>query len=245
VTGYQTNGIARTKEKLIAGKDEMKKQLKQEYILKPIYTTGLLISQDAKDSAEDAGKKTEHNNSTNDINTVSSPISTAGPSFVNAASQIPFNAAGHSASTNAFEEHSFEGFSPFKNAFSLSHVPMVTPIDDTRIFGNAYDNDVLEEEVDMNNVDSSYTIPEATKFLKDNPQEQVIGSLETPVRTRHMSKTHKEFRLLSLVHKLRRTNHKDFQNCLFACFLSQMEPKKLVQALQDPSWVEAMQEELL
>nr|GFB35888.1 putative ribonuclease H-like domain-containing protein [Tanacetum cinerariifolium] len=39
--------------------------------------------------------------------------------------------------------------------------------------------------------------------------------------------------------------HKDFQNCLFACYLSQMEPKKPVQDLKDPSWVEAMQNELL
>ncbi|GJV84167.1 putative ribonuclease H-like domain-containing protein [Tanacetum coccineum] len=43
----------------------------------------------------------------------------------------------------------------------------------------------------------------------------------------------------------RRTNHKDYQNCLFACFLSQIEPKKVIQALTDPSWIEAMQEELL
>ncbi|GKD97599.1 putative ribonuclease H-like domain-containing protein, partial [Tanacetum coccineum] len=44
---------------------------------------------------------------------------------------------------------------------------------------------------------------------------------------------------------IRRTNHKDFQNCLFACFLSQHEPIKISQALDDESWVEAMQEELL
>nr|GFC68422.1 hypothetical protein [Tanacetum cinerariifolium] len=106
-----------------------------------------------------------------DINTVSSLVSIAGPSFVNAASQIPLNAAGPSASTNAFQEHSFKRFSLFKNAFSLSHVPMVTPIDDTGIFGNAYDDDVLKEEANMNNVDSSHAIPEATKFLKDHPQE--------------------------------------------------------------------------
>ncbi|GKD74849.1 putative ribonuclease H-like domain-containing protein [Tanacetum coccineum] len=42
-----------------------------------------------------------------------------------------------------------------------------------------------------------------------------------------------------------RTNHKDFQNCLFACFLSQEEPKKVIHALKEPSWIEAMQEELL
>nr|GEX25916.1 ribonuclease H-like domain-containing protein [Tanacetum cinerariifolium]GEY59587.1 ribonuclease H-like domain-containing protein [Tanacetum cinerariifolium] len=192
--------MKRRKNLNVAGQDEKKKELEQEYILIPICTTGPLISQDDKDSAEDAGKKalevdagkasdngrqdnqvsrsedgslfqqdrqTEHNNSTNDINHVSSPISTAGPSFVNAASQIPLNAAGHSVSTNAFEEHSFERFSYFKNAFSLPHVPMVTPIDDTGIFGNAYDDDVLEEEVDMNNVDSSYAISEATKNKKD------------------------------------------------------------------------------
>nr|GEZ78846.1 hypothetical protein [Tanacetum cinerariifolium] len=42
-----------------------------------------------------------------------------------------------------------------------------------------------------------------------------------------------------------RTNYKDFQNCLFACYLSQMEPKKPIQAIKDASWVEAMQEDLL
>ncbi|GJY85542.1 putative ribonuclease H-like domain-containing protein [Tanacetum coccineum] len=51
--------------------------------------------------------------------------------------------------------------------------------------------------------------------------------------------------LLFYINKQRRTNHKDYQNCLFACFLSQKEPKKVIQALADPSWVEAMQEELL
>nr|GFB25132.1 putative ribonuclease H-like domain-containing protein [Tanacetum cinerariifolium] len=35
------------------------------------------------------------------------------------------------------------------------------------------------------------------------------------------------------------------QFCLFSCFLSQVEPKKVSDALQDLSWVEAMQEELL
>ncbi|GKA10448.1 ribonuclease H-like domain-containing protein, partial [Tanacetum coccineum] len=45
--------------------------------------------------------------------------------------------------------------------------------------------------------------------------------------------------------KQRRNNHKDFQHCLFACFLSQIKPKKVFEALEDESWVDAMQEELL
>nr|GEX23438.1 putative ribonuclease H-like domain-containing protein [Tanacetum cinerariifolium] len=39
--------------------------------------------------------------------------------------------------------------------------------------------------------------------------------------------------------------HKDLHTCLFACFLSQEEPKRITNALKDPAWVEAMQKELL
>nr|GFA32673.1 hypothetical protein [Tanacetum cinerariifolium] len=41
-----------------------------------------------------------------------------------------------------------------------------------------------------------------------------------------------------------RDNHTDFQHCLFACFLSQVEPSSVAQALEDPIWVDAMQEEM-
>ncbi|GJS64733.1 putative ribonuclease H-like domain-containing protein [Tanacetum coccineum] len=58
-----------------------------------------------------------------------------------------------------------------------------------------------------------------------------------------MTKNLEEHGLFSSVQE--RINHKAFQNCLFACFLSQEEPKKVIQALKDPSWIEAMQEELL
>ncbi|GJY83918.1 putative ribonuclease H-like domain-containing protein [Tanacetum coccineum] len=58
-----------------------------------------------------------------------------------------------------------------------------------------------------------------------------------------MTKNLEEHSLFSSVQQ--RTNHKDFQNCLFACFLSQEEPKKVIHALKDPSWIEAMQDELL
>nr|GFD11976.1 putative ribonuclease H-like domain-containing protein [Tanacetum cinerariifolium] len=39
--------------------------------------------------------------------------------------------------------------------------------------------------------------------------------------------------------------NEDFHTCMFACFLSQEEPKRVHQALKDLSWIEAMQEELL
>ncbi|GJZ13279.1 putative RNA-directed DNA polymerase [Tanacetum coccineum] len=192
--------------------------------------------------------QTKNTNSTNGINTISTPVSTARPTIDTAVPSPPVNTARPSVDTaNVFEEHLFERLSPFKNAFSLPPVPNISLMDNTGIFGNAYDDEDVEEEVDMNNVNSSYTVPDTsfTKFHKDHPEDQVIGSLKTPVQTRHMTKTTEEHGLISSVHQLRRTNHKDFQNCLFACFLSQKEPKKVLQALEDPSWVEAMQNELL
>ncbi|GKA13234.1 putative ribonuclease H-like domain-containing protein, partial [Tanacetum coccineum] len=168
-----------------------------------------------------------------------------GPSIDIAGLSPPVNTNRPSVSTaNESEEQLFEKISPFKNAFSLPPVPNISSMDNTGIFGNAYDDEDVEEKVDMNNVISSYTVPDTsfTKFHKNHPEDQVIGSLKTHVQTRHMTKINEERGLISLVHKL---NHKDLYNCLFACFLSQMELKKLVQALKDPNWVEAMQDELL
>nr|GEZ63483.1 Gag-Pol polyprotein [Tanacetum cinerariifolium] len=44
---------------------------------------------------------------------------------------------------------------------------------------------------------------------------------------------------------LTQINDEDFYTYMFACFLSQKEPKRVHQAFKDPSWIEAMQEELL
>nr|GEU28857.1 hypothetical protein [Tanacetum cinerariifolium] len=44
---------------------------------------------------------------------------------------------------------------------------------------------------------------------------------------------------------LTQINNDNFHTCMFAGFLSQEEPKRVHQALKDPSWIEAMQEELL
>ncbi|GJS77794.1 putative ribonuclease H-like domain-containing protein [Tanacetum coccineum] len=79
-----------------------------------------------------------------------------------------------------------------------------------------------------------------------HPKSQILGYPKSAVQTRskvqNKSGAHA---LLSHIHKQQRNNHKDQQHCLFACFLSQEEPKKIAEALQDDSWVQAMQEELL
>ncbi|GJU71030.1 putative ribonuclease H-like domain-containing protein [Tanacetum coccineum] len=236
VAGNKTNGIAGTKDTTVVGPKDRERD------------TGMKPTEADKNEASDTSGKyvkatkskskrlnqkemqTKNTNSTNGINTVSTPVSTAGPTIDTVVSSPLVNTARPSVNTaNAFEEHLFERFSPFKNAFSLPPIPHISSMDNTGIFGNAYDDEDVEEEVDMNNANSSYIVPDTyfTKFHKVHPKDQVIGSLETLVQTRHMTKTNEEHGLISSIHQLRRTNHKDFQNCLFACFLSQKEPKKV------------------
>ncbi|GJW54915.1 hypothetical protein Tco_0099000 [Tanacetum coccineum] len=84
-----------------------------------------------------------------------------------------------------------------------------------------------------------------TRIQKDHPKNQIIGDINSATQTRRMTKISEEHAMVSCIKKQRRTNHKDYQNCLFVYFLSQIEPKKVTQALTDPSWIEAMQDELL
>ncbi|GJR26393.1 putative ribonuclease H-like domain-containing protein [Tanacetum coccineum] len=120
-------------------------------------------------------------------------------------------------------------------------------MDDIGIFGNAYDDEDVGAEVDLNNLEITINVSPIpiTRIDKDHPKDQIIGDFNSAIQTRRMTKISDEHAMVCYINKQRRTNHKDYQNCLFACFLSQMEPKKVIQALEDPSWIEAMQEELL
>ncbi|GKG43594.1 hypothetical protein Tco_0482687, partial [Tanacetum coccineum] len=75
-----------------------------------------------------------------------------------------------------------------------------------------------------------------------HPRTQILGDPKSAIQTR--SKVHKSsgaHAFVSYIQKHRRNNHKDFQHCLFECVLSQIEPKKISEALEDESWVDAMQ----
>ncbi|GJY06054.1 putative ribonuclease H-like domain-containing protein [Tanacetum coccineum] len=114
-------------------------------------------------------KQTEHPNSTNSINIVSTPVSTAEPSSTYDAPSLPINAAKSS------KEHLIEQFSPFKNAFTLPDVPNVSPMDDnTGIVAGAYDDEDVGGQADLNNLE---TTTNKVWTLIDLPNgKRVIGS---------------------------------------------------------------------
>ncbi|GJW86301.1 putative ribonuclease H-like domain-containing protein [Tanacetum coccineum] len=121
---------------------------------------------------------------------------------------------------------------------------------DDGIFNGAYDDDEdVGAVADFNNMDNTIAVsPIPTlRIHKDHPKGQILGDPTSAVQTRGkiQKASSAQQALVSYIHRQNRTNHKDHQNCLFACFLSQEEPKTISQALKDESWVEAMQEELL
>nr|GFB24536.1 hypothetical protein [Tanacetum cinerariifolium] len=93
----------------------------------------------------------------------------------------------------------------------------------------AFDDKDLGAEANTNNLDSSTVVSliPTTRVHKDHPKEQIIVNPNLNTQTRRMINFSKETAMVSFINRQRRSNHKDFQNCLFACFLSQMEPKKV------------------
>nr|GEW32588.1 putative ribonuclease H-like domain-containing protein [Tanacetum cinerariifolium] len=81
---------------------------------------------------------------------------------------------------------------------------------------------------DMNNLDTTIKVSPilTTGIHKDHSLDQVIRDLQSAIQTRKMSKNLKEHGFVSTIQQ--KTNRKDLQNSLFACFLSQEEPKKIV-----------------
>nr|GEV28969.1 reverse transcriptase domain-containing protein [Tanacetum cinerariifolium] len=106
-------------------------------------------------------------------------------------------------------------------------------------------SDTIGVEADLSNMENNILASPTPTFriYKDHPTSQITGSVDTSVQTRNKSKDMEEQIFIASIHH--KTNLDLLQFCLFSCFLSQEEPKKISDALKDPSWVEAMQEELL
>ncbi|GJU86476.1 putative ribonuclease H-like domain-containing protein, partial [Tanacetum coccineum] len=236
--GNQTNGNVGIETNVNAGKARQEKASDHEYILLPLMLSNSPLSlstqsTDDKDADEVPDKgdddKEGYANNTNIDNTASPSVSTTGPSI---------NTASENINTGSLNINTA---SPIPNDSSLQS------LENTCIFNDAYDDREVGAKADLNNLETTMNVsPIPTiRIHKDHPKDQIIRDINSATQTRRMTKISKEHAMVSYIKKQRRTNHKDYQNCLFAYFLSQIEPKKVIQALTNPSWIEAMQEELL
>ena len=124
------------------------------------------------------------------------------------------------------EEHSSEIQTPQTEV--LSAEPSSTPesqAQDTNVEPSleTLDREIQGIYVDLRNDQSTYQPhPHESKWTKAHPPNQIIGNPSTSVQTRKATAN----------------------ECLFSTFLSKIEPQKVADALNDPDWVIAMQEEL-
>nr|GEZ84687.1 hypothetical protein [Tanacetum cinerariifolium] len=162
------------------------------------------------------------NNSINEINTAGT--------LVPAVRKIPpnstntFSAAGPSNSA-ASPTH---GKSSCTDASQLPDDPDMPELEDITY---SYDEDDVGAEADFNNLETSIIVNPipTTRVHKDHLVTQIIGDLSSATQTRSMTRVAKDQGGLSQMF------NDDFHTCMFSYFLSQEEPKRVHQALKDPS----------
>ncbi|GJW50012.1 putative ribonuclease H-like domain-containing protein [Tanacetum coccineum] len=125
-----------------------------------------------------------------------------------------------------------------KTSIKLPIDPNIPSLEDVSIFEFLRDDKDDGAKADMNNLNTIIQVSPilTTRIHKYHPLDQVIGDLQSSTQTRKMLNNLKEHGFFSTIQQ--RTNHKDLQTtCLLAFYH--------MNALKDPSWIEAMQEELL
>ncbi|GKF34547.1 hypothetical protein Tco_0107747, partial [Tanacetum coccineum] len=126
----------------------------------------------------------------------------------------------------------------------FSNVSITAKAIGTNIVNTSGTNLVSTDTTNSQEDDSE--IPPLEDIHQDTTDALILGYPKSAVQTRSkVNKSSEAHAFVSYVQKQRRNNYKDFHYCLFACFLSQHKPKKILEALEDESWVDAMQEELL
>ncbi|GJV88317.1 putative ribonuclease H-like domain-containing protein, partial [Tanacetum coccineum] len=182
------------------------------------------FAQDTEDLLIQAGAAKA--SSTNIVNTASTPVCTASP----------YGGLSFTDLTNTDQDD--------------SEIPALEEIYNNPtdgIFTNAsYDDEgAVADFTNLETIVNVSPIP-TSRINSIHPSTLILRDPKLAVQTRSkVTKSSRAHAFVSYIQKQRRNNHKDFQHCLFACFLSQNEPKKISEALEDESWVDAMQEELL
>ncbi|GJZ64299.1 putative ribonuclease H-like domain-containing protein [Tanacetum coccineum] len=221
--GNQTNGNAGIKENIDAGQAGNKIVPDQEYILLPLLTSDPSLSKSSKDysdarfkpSGEEEKMDSEH--------------------LENKDSEVPNTEeprVHQEQDANVNSTNNINTVCPTVNAAGIEN----NVVDENIVYGCIDDPNIpnLEEifysdddeevgaEADMNILATTVHVSPipTTRVHKDHPLEQIIGDIHSTPQTRRMTKYV--------------TEHGMF-----------IEPQKVIQALTDPSWIEAMQDELL
>ncbi|GJY35866.1 putative reverse transcriptase, RNA-dependent DNA polymerase [Tanacetum coccineum] len=233
VAGINSNDLIGTEESIGACHSSKETTSSQEYILMPLWKDGSLFDSSLKNASNDEPQPSSDAEK-KDGEGVNKEIRIDDQERHENSTQ-DVNTAGTSINTTSINVNTRS-----LNINIVSPIVTTAPLEATHadFFGD-------ETEIDMSNITTTYLVPSTpnTRIHKDHSLDHVIGDVQYGVLTRRMTKTTNEQGFISAVYEGK--THEDLHTCLFACFLSQEEPKKVIQALKDLSWIEAMQEELL
>nr|GEY91427.1 putative ribonuclease H-like domain-containing protein [Tanacetum cinerariifolium] len=221
----------------------------QQYALLPLWAISSQDPQNTDDDVADAAFDVKENandvyvsangkssfNSTNKVNAINAPVNAVGPNPTNNTNS--FNTTSPSINVVSLNFGIARKYS-FVDPFTYLDDPDIPKLEDIVYL---YDEEDVGTEADLSNLETNIPVSPipTTRFHKDHHVNQIIGDLNLAPQTRSMTRMVKE------QGGLHQINNEDFHTCMFACFLSQEEPKKVHQAIKDSSWNEDMQEELL
>ncbi|GJS56829.1 putative ribonuclease H-like domain-containing protein [Tanacetum coccineum] len=232
----EANQNAGTKENIDAGDSPIEAESAQDYFVLPIwssYTSTVKsskaseeptkhpdIQQDPNDAAEALRK--EFAQETEDLLLHAGAAKASSTNIVNTAS--PYDGLSFTDLTNTEQDD--------------SEIPALEDIyanPTNGIFTNSsYDDEgVVADFTNLEPIVNVSPIP-SSKINSIHPSTLILRYPQSAVQTRSkVTKSYGAYAFVSYIQNQRRNNHKDFQHCLFACFLSQNEPKKISKALED------------
>ncbi|GKE50644.1 putative ribonuclease H-like domain-containing protein, partial [Tanacetum coccineum] len=248
----EVNHSAGTQDNIDAGNSKMEAEPAQEHFVLPIWSsyTSTIKSSEAKKGGEkpkeDTGSKSDKE-----------PVDQEDQVFLEELERLKRQEKEANDAAEALRKEFTQDTEDLllqkgaARATSTNKVNTVSPPDSTaRVFNTGGPSYSDQDDSQIPALEDMYENPSHGIFTNASYDDEGVvadfTNLETTVNTRSkVNKSSGAHALVSYIQQQRRNNHKDFQHCLFACFLSQIEPKKISEALEDESWVDAMQEELL
>ncbi|GKA65754.1 putative ribonuclease H-like domain-containing protein [Tanacetum coccineum] len=234
-----SNNFAGSEESKGAGHTSKETEFSQDYIVMPLWKDGSMFDSSLKNSSDDEPQPSSNDekkddegvskasrfsdqeqpeSSTPNINTAGPIINTASVNFKTGSLNINIVSPTVITTRSNSSQNVSDMFSLGRSAtLESTHADLFSG----------------ETEMDMSNLTTSYQVPTTpnTRIHKDHSLDHVIGDIQYAVQTRGLTKNTNKHGFISAVYEGK--THEDLHTCLFSCFLSQEEPKRIVKALKE------------
>nr|GEX09436.1 putative ribonuclease H-like domain-containing protein [Tanacetum cinerariifolium] len=242
VVGNQPNHNAGIQGNFDACKVVKEAKSAQEYVLLPLWST---VSKDPQNSDADAAVDVKDNEPKVHV----SPSSSDKPKKYDEKAKREAKGKSHVDLSTRVKDLRNEFKEVFVNSTNRVNAASV-PVSAVGLNSTNNTNSFNAVGPSNNDVSSKFEIGGKSSFMDPSqyPDDPDMPALEDIVYLDDTEDVDPQTKIMERMVKerggLNQINADDFHTCMFACFISQEEPKRVHQALKDSSWIESMQEEL-